>query len=547
MDWMNIKLAVGIVVLGGYCIQAQASAQNDESHWTATIERGEATAKRSNKAYVWIPDGVKVVRGAFLTQACMFEAKLVRNAEVRKACAEKQLAVVYAECGIGLKFFSENGAANLEEILRDLGKASNHPELEFAPVITAGHSTAGIFCRNVAYWKPERVAGVVHIMSGNLQGHIEDASRSLAGVPFLFINGEWEQFGPDGGDIKMGLRSNMGLRTRKATQGDQQQSQAQWICVRQQILGRRAKNPDNVMGLVVSRDHTHTRWEEAMNGMVAQFIRSVADLRIPKADPDGKTVVKCLQVKAENGWLLDADIKAPKFEPAPFAEYKGEKRYALWYPDKDMAMKVWEYNKKGWPDPDPTADWPVEKRYSPEASLDDLVDCPPAPKLAWAGGDGVWNVVKTSWHDETGKDVAWNPHAQAILAGVGGTVATEGKASCSGLVVGKGYTLDIGTNALNSRVSVVLEPGSGLGVTLRSEEANGRWGARIMAAGNVRLAGTLVLKGENLKAGTYNIIRASSRSDGTFEKVVSPDGWEAKLNGGSVSLTAVQAAKPTTP
>jgi hypothetical protein len=134
------------------------------------------------------------------------------------------------------------------------------------------------------------------------------------------------------------------------------------------------------MGLVVSRDHSHTRWEGAMSGMVAQFIRSAADARIPKGEPDGKTMVKCLPVKAEQGWLLDADIKASKFEPAACAEYKGNKRYALWYPDKAMAMKVWEYNQKGWPDPDPTADWAVEKRYTPEARLSDNVDAPPAAK-----------------------------------------------------------------------------------------------------------------------------------------------------------------------
>jgi hypothetical protein len=376
MKWTVSWRIAGLLVLSGYYAQAQVSAPSEQGVWTATIERGEQNAKRSNKAYVWIPEGCRTVRGVFLTQACMFEAKITKDPEVRKACADSDLAIVYAECGIGLKFLSENGAANLEGILNELARTTKHPELEFAPLITAGHSTAGIYCRNVAYWKPERVAGVVHIMSGNLQAHIEDTNRSLAGVPMLFINGEWEQFGPDGGDVKMGIRSNMGLRTK----GDQKQSQTQWICMRQQILARRGKNPDNIMGLVASRDHSHTQWEEAMSGMVAQFIRSVADLRIPKGEPDGRTMVKCLPVKAEQGWLLDADIKAPKFDPAPYSEYKGEKRHAFWYPDKAMAMKLWEYNQKGWSDPDPTADWPVEKRYLPEARLSDSVDSPPASK-----------------------------------------------------------------------------------------------------------------------------------------------------------------------
>ena len=510
--------------------------------WTATIERGEASGKRSNKAHVWIPDGCKTIRGVFLAQPCMFEAKLVQNEEVRKACAEKQMAVVYAECGIGLRFLSEKGAQNMEEVMRELAKASGHPELEFAPWITAGHSTCGIFCRNVAYWKPERTAGVVHIMSGNLQAHVEDVTRSLAGVPVLFINGEWEQFGPEGGDIKMGLRSNMGLRKKPDAKGEQQQGQTQWLCMRQQLLARRGRNPDNVMGLLVSRNHSHTSWEPAMNGMVAQFIRSVADLRIPKGDPDGKTVVTCLPVKAEQGWLLDADIKAPKFDPAPYAAYKGEKKYAFWYPDQAMAMKVWDYNQKGWPDPDPTADWPVEKRYVPEACLADLVDSPPAPILTWGGGDGVWNLTTTAWRDVKGNTVVWNPQAQAVFSGKPGTIRVEGDVACSGLALGKGFILAIGTNALNCRASIVLDSGSSVDVTLSPKEANGRWGARMVAAGNVTLAGTVVLTGSDLKAGGYNIIRAGSRSAGAFETAVAPAGWIAKVNGGTVSLSPVPTA-----
>ncbi len=529
------RLIKGLVVLmAGMAAGTTVMAQE----WTATIERGEAVGKRSNKAHVWIPDGCQRVRGVFLAQPCMFEAKLVRNDEVRKACAEKQLAVVYAECGIGLRFLSEQGAQNMEEIMRDLAKAAGHPELEFAPWITVGHSTCGIFCRNVAYWKPERTAGVVHIMSGNLQAHIEDVTRSLAGVPVLFVNGEWEQFGPEGGDIKMGLRSTMGLRTK----GDQKQGQTQWLCMRQQILARRGKNPDNVMGLVVSRDHSHTQWEPAMNGMVAQFIRSVADLRIPKGDPDGKTVVRCLPVKAEQGWLLDADIKAPKFQPASYADYKGEKRYAFWYPDQAMAMEVWEYNQRGWPDPDPTADWPVEKRYAPEACLADLVDAPPAPVLTWVGGEGVWSLGAASWRDEKGAVVGWNPLAQAVFAGKTGKVRVEGDVACSGLLLGKGYTLVIGTNAVKSRAFIVLESGSSVEMTGLPKEANGRWGARMTAAGNVKIAGTAILTGGDLQAGTYNIIRGGSRCDGGFESAVVPAGWSAKISAGSVTLAPVPPA-----
>lgn len=517
------------LIAAAFCAAAvPASAQ-----WTATIERPQANPKRSNQAFVWVRDGCEVVRGVLITQQTMFEAGITRNAEVRAACAGKDIAVVYAPCGIGWNFITGDSAANLEAILAAAGKATGHPELALAPLITAGHSAGGIYCRNVAYWKPHRVAGVIHVMSGNLQAHIEAYSRTLAGVPMLFVNGEWEQYGPDGGDLPRNLRSDMGLRMK----GSQQQSQTQWLCMRQQILARRARSADNLMGLVVSRDKSHTQWEDAMNGMVAQFIRSVADLRIPKDRGDAKTEVRCLPAKAEQGWLLDADIKDPKFQPAPCGEYKGEKRYALWFPDKAMAMKVWEYNQKGWPDGDPTADWPAEKRYTPATCLQDIVDCPPPPKLTWIGGDGAWNSTALAWCDESGRAVAWNPQAQAVFAGPGGTVRADAKVSCSGLTLGKGYTLAVGPNAVESRLFVVLEPGSTLEMALDPAESNDRWGARISAAGYVKISGTLILKGTGLKAGSYKIVRASGKNEGEFEKVVPPEGWAARAGGGSVSLT----------
>jgi hypothetical protein len=143
-----------------------------------------------------------------------------------------------------------------------------------------------------------------------------------------------------------------------------------------------------------------------------------------------------------------------------------------------MAMKVWEYNQKGWSDPDQTADWPIEKRYTPETCLSDLVDAPPASRLTWAAADGVWDAAEPVWRDASGKKVAWDPQAQALFDGVGGVIRLTGNVSCSGLSLGKGYTLVVGTNTVGSRVSISLEPGSALDVTLKPAEANGRWASR---------------------------------------------------------------------
>ena len=74
-------------------------------------------------------------------------------------------------------------------------------------------------------------------------------------------------------------------------------------------------------------------------------------------------------------WLVRfADIKAPKFKSAPFAEYKGDKTRAFWHVDRAMAEAVEKYHARGWKDADPTAGLPAKTRYSPPDMLRDAID-----------------------------------------------------------------------------------------------------------------------------------------------------------------------------
>jgi len=255
-------------------------------------------------------------------------------------------------------------------IMSQLAKKTGRLELATVPWITMGHSTGGIFCRNVAFWKTKRVIGVIHIMSGNFQDHIQDKTRSLAGVPFLAINGEFEDCGPAGGDIGRGLRAAYSLHP----DNKKKRNQTQWILIRTQMMARRRKNPDNLMSLVVHRESGHVSWSADMTALTAQFIRSAADARIPKTNSDGKIVVACRKLTAKDGWLSDADLKAPKFKSAPHGQYKGDKILAFWHVDKAMAQAVEKYHNRGWKDVDPTAGQPANKRYTPPKMLQDEID-----------------------------------------------------------------------------------------------------------------------------------------------------------------------------
>ena len=56
-------------------------------------------------------------------------------------------------------------------------------------------------------------------------------------MPFVAVNGEFEEYGPEGGG-KGGIRPQWG-------------SQTQWVMIREQMLRRRKQDAANLMNLIV--------------------------------------------------------------------------------------------------------------------------------------------------------------------------------------------------------------------------------------------------------------------------------------------------------
>jgi len=382
---MSIRVGLTIVVLlstlflpaGAEEVKPVAKGQWDLA---MTLPRPPRRGKPQSPsvAHLWLPKGKGPIRGLILAGKILLEVRICTDPAIRKAAADKRLGIVYFEPHFDAVFgyTKADSGKNLQGVLADLARKTGRPELATVPWLTMGHSTGGIFCRNVAYWKPERVIGMVHIKSGNFQDHIPDASRTLAGVPLLAINGEFEEYGPAGGDLGRGLRSQFSLHP----DNKKKRNQSQWVLIRSQMITRRRKNPDNLMSLVVHRDSGHTNWDAEMTALTARFIRSAADARIPAAKPDGKIPVRCLPLTAKDGWLTDADLKAPKAKPAPYAQYTGNKTLAFWHVDRAMAQAVATYHGRAWTDADPTAGTPAAKRYTPPAMLQDTVDMPRVQK-----------------------------------------------------------------------------------------------------------------------------------------------------------------------
>lgn len=323
--WRRLLLLSAVLV--GIIVGASATARAAAWQYYVPFETGKTTKsgeKELGKAFLWLPPEAKTIRGVLVGGQLGIELEVALDPEVRKACSENDLGIVYFVPHLsGVFHFWEDGNTDTQRWLtafNDLAKRTDHPELRRVPWITMGHSTAGIFCRNVAYWQPTRVAGVLHIKSGNfLQKDHLPPTGSLAGIPLVAINGQFETFGP-----AEGIQPELGRET-------------QWQYVRKNFDQMRQDGKNLLLSQWIDLGGDHFHGSPELSAYAALFIRKTARYRIPAALPDGNGPVACIPLKAEDGWLSDGNLAHSAHPPAPYADYNGEKLTADWHYDREIA------------------------------------------------------------------------------------------------------------------------------------------------------------------------------------------------------------------
>lgn len=131
--------------------------------------------------------------------------------------------------------------------------------------------------------------------------------------------------------------------------------------IREQMLRLWRDKHEHRMTLVVVPNADHGAWDVELTAM---FVRKAAQYRLPKEKRDGSKPAVCLPLPADKGWLTDADLDHPKFEPSSSGSYAGDKNNVFWHFDEEMARAVYEYHRGKFLLPDPTKirpippDWP---------------------------------------------------------------------------------------------------------------------------------------------------------------------------------------------
>jgi hypothetical protein len=307
------------------------------------LKRSKGKAVRAS--VLDLPPGHDRLRAVFLS----FSGAISSDPYVRGVCAREGVGIVRISDGrVGIFRYTGEAPDVLTAHLDALAKESEHPEVRTAPWVTAGCSASTLTARNVAYWKPERTVCAISLAGGNLHENI-DPTRTLKGVPFFCLNGEWECFGPVGG-----VRPEYGRQT-------------QWVMIREQLLRWRAEDQNYLVNLVIVPGAEHAQWKRCVSRATGLFIGKAVRARAPKPAAEGDKPVECLPVRPESGWLTDQDLTTPAHPPAPYSQFKGSPAKAFWHFDKELAEACETVHREGVWLPDPTkkhpvpADWPPRK------------------------------------------------------------------------------------------------------------------------------------------------------------------------------------------
>ena len=101
-------------LLGG--VAALVIAFSVQNGWSSVFQYRVPvkTSKGERAAYLWISPQAERVRGVVMSGMTLMEREFVKDARIREACRDQQLALMILSCGIG--------QADLQELLDRLGR-----------------------------------------------------------------------------------------------------------------------------------------------------------------------------------------------------------------------------------------------------------------------------------------------------------------------------------------------------------------------------------------------------------------------------------------
>jgi len=283
----------------------------------AVVLAGGATARAEDDAILrtavdgvevnlWMPGGVKVLRGAFVDPA---NAKVGNDAEDASANVWEETCR-NLDCGhVGMMLQNMNRGNRptilqkaLVAALKEFAAKSGHPEIEHMPLAFSGMSKGGGWSASTAFRMPERAVAYANVVGWVADSKGTDAQLQ---VPGLFIIGSV----PD--DFKM-------LDAIPKDYDPGRQRGAPWSLALQWGAGH--------------------DWNNA-SALVLPYLDAMFRARVPADASAAGGPVTLKPLRLEDGWLGDrVTWDSPWATVAPWSEYKGDRAAAVWLPNPAIAF-----------------------------------------------------------------------------------------------------------------------------------------------------------------------------------------------------------------
>jgi hypothetical protein len=312
----KIAFIIYFVVFSAINIQAQ----NTIYQWSVPVSGMiSSETKEYPKAFLWIPENCKQVRAVVLGQHNMTEETIFEHPKFRKEMSKLGIAIVWVSPGFDMKFDFNNGATNVfETIMNDLASVSGYTELQFAPIIPIGHSAYATYPWNFAASNPTRTLAILSIHGDapqtNLTGYggknIDWKNRNIDGIPGLMVEGEYEW----------------------------------WEDRVQLAIDFKQRFPNSAISFLCDAGHGHFDISDELIDYLNLFIKKAVAYRLPSIVTLNQAVI-LNPIHPKKGWLKERwkkDVK-PTELAAAYSEYKGDKKEAFWYFDKEMAKATEQF------------------------------------------------------------------------------------------------------------------------------------------------------------------------------------------------------------
>ena len=304
--------------------------------WSVELRRYISTETgKAPVAYLWVPEGCKNVKAVILSQQNMTEEAIYKNPRFQAKMKKLGVAMVWVAPAFNNNWDPNSGAQQIfEEMMTNLADQSGHAEIAQAPIIPLGHSAQATFPWNFAAWNPNRTLCIISFHGDaprtNLCGfgaaNVEwGRNRNIDGIPGLMIEGEYEW----------------------------------WEARVNPALAFRMMYPESCISFLCDTGRGHFDCGDRTADYIAKFIQKALEQRLDGdrtvSEKDSNGIVKLKKLNPRDGYLVErfhsdiigtdgadkgkapSPVEAKRPQPAPYAQYQGDKHDAFWYFDKEMA------------------------------------------------------------------------------------------------------------------------------------------------------------------------------------------------------------------